>query len=168
MTNNTSLSVAERFWSKVDIRGEDECWPWTGADDGHGRGQFYMNGRKYRSPRIAWSVSNGVPFPDGLLACHSCDNPPCCNPRHIWPGTMSDNILDASKKGRMAHKRKIVASEVNAAKTHCVHSHEFTLENTYITARGHRNCRKCACRMRSAYEARAALAAMQPAEGEQG
>ena len=154
-----SSPLESRFWVKVDIRGDDECWPWLGASDQHGRGQFWMDGRKHRSPRIAWSLRNGEPFPDHLHACHTCDNPPCCNPRHIWPGTRSDNFLDASRKGRLHVQSSTPMGDINRAKTHCKRGHEFTSSNTLVNSAGSRACKECAKIHRQKYEAaRAALA----------
>ena len=91
-----------RFWAKVDMRSEDECWPWKAAprrkDEGYGA--FYFEGRQQPASKIAWILTNGRPVPDGLVVCHSCDNPPCCNPNHLWVGTRIDNDKDRIAKGR--------------------------------------------------------------------
>lgn len=55
----------------------------------------------WRANRAAWVLVNG-PIPDGMLVCHHCDNPPCCNPAHLFLGTNSDNIADRDAKGRQA------------------------------------------------------------------
>lgn len=145
--------VPDRFWSKVIILGEEECWPWKGAHDNNGRGQFWLEGRRHRSPRIAWSLHNGVPFPDHLHACHSCDNPACCNPKHIWPGTRSENFLDAARKGRLNFQRSTPRANRNLGKTHCIRGHEFTAENTVVKSSGKRSCRECAKIHRAKYDA---------------
>ena len=88
-----------RFWSKIDKRGPDECWPWLGGTFTHGYGRFKAAGRDIKAPRIALFLNSGKdPFP--LFACHSCDYPPCCNGRHIFPGTKVENMLDRDAKGR--------------------------------------------------------------------
>lgn len=74
------------------------------------------------------------PVPQGLLICHTCDNPPCCNPEHLWCGTPSENMYDKVAKGRASNGRD--------RWTHCVEGHEFTPENT-ITWGGRRSCRTC-------------------------
>jgi len=90
----------ERFWARVDIKGENDCWEWTGTKNKkfqHGR-----VGRKNRlelTHRVAWELTNG-PIPEGLLICHHCDNPPCCNPKHLFLGTKQDNCDDMRRKGR--------------------------------------------------------------------
>lgn len=97
----TKPSPEERFWAKVDIRGEDECWPWKASvrrkDEGYGA--FWMNGRHHPSNRIALQLS-GVDVPENMVACHKCDNPRCCNPRHLFVGTPLQNNDDKVLKGR--------------------------------------------------------------------
>ena len=91
-----------RFWSKVDRRGPDECWPWTAAArDRKGYGAFGLDGKIQKAHRVSFLIEHGRwPEPCGL---HSCDNPPCCNPRHIFEGTKADNNRDMAAKGRCAH-----------------------------------------------------------------
>lgn len=92
--------VAERFWEKVEVRGPDECWPWLASTTPFGHGQFSFGGKCVAAQRVAWELANNRPVPDGLLVMHSCDNPPCCNPAHLSPGTIADNIRDMWGKGR--------------------------------------------------------------------
>ena len=93
----------ERFWDKVKILGPDECWEWQASTDSHGYGCFGIGigSRKIeKSSRVAWMHCKG-PIPKGLHVLHDCDNPPCCNPKHLFLGTQSDNMTDCSKKGRL-------------------------------------------------------------------
>ncbi len=129
-------SVASRFWPKVDRRGDQECWPWTAATNGEmGYGTLRRNGKKVPAHCISWELHHGKPFPEGMQGCHTCDNPPCVNPLHIFPGTQLDNIRDAAKKGRL--------TRYCASKTHCPHGHEYTESNTYRYPSGARHCRVC-------------------------
>ena len=96
-------SFSKRFWDRVNIGAPDECWKWTGETTSNGYGRYVTRYAKPNSRtgahRIAWMLSYGE-IQAGLCVCHKCDNPPCCNPAHLWIGTHRDNTLDAFKKGR--------------------------------------------------------------------
>lgn len=95
----------ERFWDSVDRRGPDECWPWiASAKTSGGYGQFFAlavrGGRNVLAHRISYILHYGA-VPSGRpLICHSCDNPPCINPAHLFAGTPRDNTRDSIQKGR--------------------------------------------------------------------
>ena len=95
-------SLEERFWEKVDKRSPNECWPWLGAcfQDG-GYGIFNVNKKPRHASRIALELTIG---PIGTsFALHLCNNPPCCNPAHLYKGTAHDNSQDAINSGRVAY-----------------------------------------------------------------
>lgn len=94
------MELEERFWSKVNILGEDDCWEWNAAIDTSGYGAFKYNRKKYDSNRMTWFIVYGE-FPE-LWVLHKCDNRLCCNPNHLFLGTYQDNIDDMVKKGRTA------------------------------------------------------------------
>ena len=87
------------FWSRVDKRGEGECWPWVGGIDTGGYGHATFFGASFQAHRLAWEFAHGQ-IPASMLICHTCDNPPCCNPNHLFLGTPADNMRDMQKKGR--------------------------------------------------------------------
>lgn len=99
--SRTVIATEGRFWALVDVRGEDDCWMWQGGSYSDGYGRFYHGGKTVRASRFAWENING-PMADGMKACHSCDTPGCCNPRHIWLGTYAENNADRAAKGRSA------------------------------------------------------------------
>jgi len=92
----------ERFWRQVQLGGN--CWVFTGKISPDGYGVFYSkkNGQvTWRAHRFSWMIHNGA-IPDGMHVCHTCDNPWCVNPDHLWLGTAHDNALDRESKGRGA------------------------------------------------------------------
>ena len=101
-------SIDDRFWSKVwvDDEPEDCCWLWVGGKSGRGYGVFWMNGQLRPASRVAYILTYG-PVPDDMQICHRCDNPPCCNPRHLFIGTQSDNMRDMVAKGRQHRNTKL-------------------------------------------------------------
>lgn len=76
------------------------CWEWTGAvRPPMGYGTITINNTSHSVHRISYEIWRG-PIPRGMCACHSCDNPPCFNPAHLWLGTKGDNNRDSAAKGR--------------------------------------------------------------------
>lgn len=93
------LAVAKRFWSKVKQGEVDQCWPWLGCLNDLGYGQLTHECRRWKAHRFAYFLTFGD-FDRSLDVLHGCDNPPCCNPKHLRLGTASDNIREAYLKGR--------------------------------------------------------------------
>jgi hypothetical protein len=97
--------LVERFLSKVDTSGE--CWVWRGSRDAAGYGRISSPLGRKGSPacanRLAYELFIGVLEP-GQVVCHRCDNPPCVRPSHLFAGSTSDNLKDASAKGRINHR----------------------------------------------------------------
>lgn len=107
-----SPTLEDRYWSYVDRRGPDECWPWVGASGNNsGHGKIYAgkddHGREVRehAHRLAWRFANGAPA-GNLKVRHRCDNPPCQNPRHLQLGTQADNVRDMHERGRSRHRNR--------------------------------------------------------------
>lgn len=129
------IPIAQRFWPKVDKRGVDECWPWTGAriPQGYGRMGAGSPRRSLATHRVSWELANGATIPSGMIVMHTCDNPSCVNPSHLKLGTTQDNNRDCIAKGRNAF----------TLRTHCPRGHEYSAENTYLRNGKHRVCRTC-------------------------
>lgn len=100
MPHHYTTSDVLRFQSKVKVM-PSGCHEWHSARNRKGYGYFTVGGKQRYAHRVAWEMVNG-PIPDGMLCCHTCDNPSCVNPEHIFIGTHKDNTLDATIKGRRA------------------------------------------------------------------
>lgn len=122
--------AVDRFMEKVDKR-PNGCWVWVAAIKSGGYGGFGVGSKVVRAHRFAYEHFKG-PVPDGLEIDHLCRNRACVNPDHLEAVDRRVNVL-----------RGVSPAAVNAVKTHCVHGHEFTPENTYIEGAGKRKCRTC-------------------------
>lgn len=91
--------IAERFWSHVSVLGIKECWIWTADTSPFGYGRMNICGDVWNAHRIAFWLHHRK-LNHSLHVCHHCDNPPCCNPHHLFQGSDLDNQRDANNKGR--------------------------------------------------------------------
>lgn len=88
-------------WDRIDqSQGQDCCWPWTGCTDPDGYGVFKIDGRNWRAPRWVLGQKLGRELTADEITRHACDNPTCCNPAHLLPGTPADNTADMIRRGR--------------------------------------------------------------------
>lgn len=106
----TSRTLAQ-FWERLDKSGP--CWLWTGALR-KGYGAIQLRGKATEAHRVAWELVHG-PIPEGMCVCHTCDNPRCCNPDHLWLGTVQQNSADMVAKGRSVRGERIHHARLTAS-----------------------------------------------------
>lgn len=136
-------AVGYRFWSKIDVRGPDDCWEWRGARSAEDYGRFRMpvdapghEGKVRGAHRVAFWLHTGW-WPEDAVVRHGCDNPPCVNPAHLTTGTHADNARDKLERGRQP-------ANVNSTKTACKRGHPLTGDNLGINrTTGNRYCKAC-------------------------
>ncbi|MGO9372038.1 MAG: HNH endonuclease [Syntrophobacteraceae bacterium] len=113
--------IFEKICENVIVDSKTGCWIWTKGKTSGGYGEISTDpGKIDLVHRVMWKHLNG-PIPKKGVICHSCDNPPCCNPDHLFLGTQRVNLLDAKAKGRLnpahgsrAGKAKLTADQVMA------------------------------------------------------
>lgn len=101
----------DKFMSNIGKGQSDDCWEWKGARNKDGYGLLYIGGkhsavrgRLVLTHRLSYSIFKGG-IPEGLCVLHDCDNPPCCNPNHLYVGDNCDNVHDAILRGRHGHNQ---------------------------------------------------------------
>lgn len=133
------LPFEQKFWARVQKGQPDECWPWTGAIASNGYGKVNRNYRTLGTHRVAFELQHGK-VPDGKWILHRCDNPPCCNPNHLFAGTPKDNVTDCFLKNRHpGYKlsdriaKKIRRRKAIVAITQCQLAKEFGVSQSHIS-----------------------------------
>ena len=150
MSGPTEEKYRIRFWKKVAVGAEDECWLWTAAASSTGYGQMKYWKKICGAHRLAYLFSIG-PIPEGLVVMHSCDNPACVNPAHLSVGTHKDNIEDRDRKGRWSNQ--------NVNKIECKRGHPLVGYNVKWMPDNSRTCRICHnASQRKCYRSRVAKA----------
>jgi hypothetical protein len=112
---------ARRFWLNVDIKKPDDCWDWKLSKHKQGYGKVQTSGvngrRKVLAHKVAYELTYG-PMADGNFCLHTCDNPSCCNPNHLYEGTQKDNVRDRNERNPVSAsifgsgKSKLYAGEI--------------------------------------------------------
>ena len=105
--------LSERFWPKVDVCGEDDCWEWTACKDKAGYGYMTVNAKPRLATHVLFYLRKGHWPAKGRTCNHHCDNPPCLNPKHLYLGTQASNARDMVQRGR--HRYVVRKGERNGS-----------------------------------------------------
>ena len=148
-------NVAIKFWCRFEIDRLTGCWFWKGRFS-NAYGVLNISHKKsIKAHRLSYELFKGA-IPVGMTIDHLCQNPSCVNPDHLEVVTQSENtlrgngvraladwkVINRSEMLIQAKKASLIAAEKQRAKTHCVHGHEYSPDNTYIV-NGMRRCKAC-------------------------
>ena len=127
------IPIIDRFWPKVALNDATGCWEWTSTKTPHGYGLLWDPDRKGPVYTHRFAYERFIRPIGDLTLDHLCRNPSCCNPIHLEPVPLKENIL-----------RGVSPPAHNAKKTHCPVGHVFNKDNTYVRpSTGYRSCRIC-------------------------
>lgn len=126
-----NLSLQERLLQKILIDEHTDCWIWQGGKNNIGYGMIRDENKMRTTHRVSYEVHNDTTIPKYMCVCHSCDNPLCVNPKHLWLGTMLDNITDMRHKGRAKHFGGYGMLGKKQPRTTCPHCKRDIANNMY-------------------------------------
>jgi hypothetical protein len=158
-------SLRERFSLYVHPEPNTGCWLWSGGCCKGGYGVFSVK-KDHRWVQVKAShvalALDGRPLEEGLLACHSCDFPPCVNPDHLFGGTYKDNNQDSARKGRRSGRLGTgrpppMKTGNRIYRAVCPQGHSITGDNVYVTPGGYEACRACRANQKAAFDQRRRL-----------
>lgn len=108
-----------RLFDKFKINNTTDCWEWTGGTNNLGYGMIRDGDKMRTAHRVSYEFHNDTTIPKYMCVCHTCDNPLCINPQHLWLGTRKDNMHDMIKKGRSKYHTRIGKKNKRLMCPHC-------------------------------------------------
>lgn len=105
MRRTKGMNESDLFaWMLSNCTEHGDCLLWNGYRNPSGYGRIKIGRKLELTHRFSFRMTN-QDFDQSLFVCHKCDNPPCCNPEHLFIGTHRQNMLDRDAKGRQARLR---------------------------------------------------------------
>ncbi len=145
-----TYTLQQRFDEKWIPEPNSNCWLWTASVNKQGYGHIGVGGKVLLAHRISWFLHHGEMPPSNLDVCHHCDTPGCVNPKHLFVGTVTDNLYDCIDKGRrkyrLNNKNWEAERKVNVRQRVfvCKRGHDRSGLNLYIKPNGTIHCKACA------------------------
>jgi hypothetical protein len=141
MSNKPTVKDKIRFYQKINHNGPNGCWTWEASKKEDGYGRFKFNGKDHRAHRFMYELEHNHKVPKDIHVCHTCDNPSCVNPSHLFLGDNSINMRDMVSKGRnVKNIRKLTLKDakeikemLEKGKTRREISEVFGINKTYVS-----------------------------------
>jgi hypothetical protein len=121
---------------------DNGCWIWQLSKNNIGYGMMRDDKKMRTTHRVSYEEHNGVKIPSGMCVCHSCDNPLCVNPAHLFLGTRQQNTHDMISKGRHKFWGGVIGGMFGKKQptTECPHCSRHIANNVYGRHHGE-NCK---------------------------
>ena len=136
----SGYTLLERLLNKVIVNDVTDCWEWQGGKNNIGYGLIRDEKRMRTTHRVSYEEHTQIKIPRYLCVCHSCDNPICVNPSHLWLGTIKDNMQDMFAKGRAKVFGGTGMRGKKQPRTICPHCKRSISNNVYTKYHGD-NCK---------------------------
>lgn len=140
MGRKIGLPLLDRLLEKILVDEVTDCWIWQGGKNNIGYGMIRDGNKMRTTHRVSYEEHNNYKIPTSLCVCHTCDNPSCVNPSHLWLGSRKDNSQDMVTKGRWKPFGGVGMLGKKQPRTMCEHCNRSVANNVYSRAHGD-NCK---------------------------
>ena len=131
--NRKSTNLFTRLLSKYKVNESTDCWEWQCGKNNIGYGMIRDDKKMRTAHRVSYELHNNTIIPVDMCVCHTCDNPTCINPDHLWLGTRHQNMADMRQKGR---GNRITRAGTKSPRTVCPHCNKDVATNILVRWHG--------------------------------